>query len=116
MRTFYKNHFHSWKFKPNRLIFQGVDKAPPSPESFKGPEKQTEAQALNEVASQSPSQIFNDTISAGGAVQARYQGSTTILASLVNTDPIFTGQSGSSTTASTATTNNSGKNQAANQK
>jgi hypothetical protein len=100
--TFLKNQLYLVTLKPQRLVFQGVDKAPPSPESFKGPEKQSEASALNEVASQSPSQIFNDTISAGGVVQARYQGSTTVLANLAGTDPIFTGQS-TTTTSSNGT-------------
>lgn len=91
MNKIYHQHFQLKLLTPNRLVFQGVDKAPRSPENFKGPEQQTEAQAVNEVASQSPSQIFNDTISAGGAMQTQYTQGTTSIANLVTTDPIFTG-------------------------
>jgi hypothetical protein len=99
MNTIFLNsNTYKTSFKPKRLVFQGVDNAPRAPENFKGPEKQSEAAALNEVASQSPSQIFNDTISAGGAVQSRYQGGTTVLASLIKVDPLFTGQPANTTT------------------
>lgn len=94
----------SQSLQTHRLIFQNVDMAPPSPENFQNPEK-SEAAALNEVASQSPSQIFNDTMSKGGQAKQQYQGSTTALAALVKTDPLLTGQP--------ANTNNSNINQAA---
>lgn len=87
-------------FLAKRLIFQSVDKAPPSPENFQNKEKQASAA---EVASQSPSQIFNDTVSAGAAIATKYKQGTTTLVNLVNDDPIFTGQ-GFTTTTTTATT------------
>jgi|GEM_PF-6632319 len=99
MNTIFLNrHTYKTTFKPERLIFQGVDNAPRAPENFKGAEKQSEAAALNEVASQSPSQIFNDAISAGGAVQSSYQGGTTVLLNLIKVDPLFTGQQPANTT------------------
>ncbi|MCC6643938.1 hypothetical protein IT411_04270 [Candidatus Peregrinibacteria bacterium] len=90
-------------FLSKRLIFQGVDKAPPSPEDFKNKEKQSSAA---EVASQSPSQIFNDTISAGSAIKTRYNSGTTALANLVKTDPMFTGQGIIPSTSNTGTNPN----------
>lgn len=89
------------------MVFQGVDKAPPSSDTMKGPEAQTEAQAVSEVASQSPSQIFNDTISAGGSMQGQYTQGTSSLASLVTNDPIFTGNWTSTTTAAAPITTKS---------
>lgn len=96
-------HFHSEiTTSPRRLVYQGggMDKAPPSPEQFKSPEKQTMEDRLNEVSSQSPSQIFNDTISAGGAVKTRYAQNTAILAGLANDDPLGGGGGSTSTTTS----------------
>lgn len=87
-------------FLNKRLVFQGVDKAPPSPENFQNKEKQTSAA---EVASKSPSQIFNDTVSAGAVIATKYKQGTTTLVNLVNDDPVFTGQG--FTTTTTATTN-----------
>jgi hypothetical protein len=88
------------KTAPRRLVFQGggMDKAPPSPEQFQSPEKQSMEDRLNEVSSQSPSQIFNDTISAGSAIKTRYTQNTTILAGLANDDPLKSGGSSGSTT------------------
>ncbi len=97
-----KNHIQNL-FQDNKVIFQSLDKAPKTSESIKGPEKQTEAQALNEVASQSPSEIYSDTVSAGSAVKQQYTQNTTILANLLQTDPLFGGSSTSGTTANTST-------------
>ena len=106
MKHLSHQHFQKNIFTPKRLVFQGVDKAPPSPEHFTGPEQQSDAAARNEVASQSPSQIFNDTISAGGSMQGQYTQGTTTLANLVTNDPIFTGNwSAATTTTTTPSTN-----------
>ena len=75
-------------FTEKRLVFQKMDKAPKAPENFKSPEKQTEAAMLSEVASQTPSEIYSDTVSAGGAIAARHTKNTTILASLADSDPL----------------------------
>lgn len=83
--------FHS-NFLPKRLVYQGVDKAPPSPESFKGPEKQSQADAINEIAPQTPSEIVSNAVSTASAFKAGYTKGTQTLASLVNNDSIFTGQ------------------------
>jgi hypothetical protein len=71
-----------------RSIHQMSEASPKAPENFQNPEKQSEAAQINEVASQSPSQIFSDTISAGGAVKTRYAGSTTLLMALATVDPL----------------------------
>lgn len=102
------NKINQQIFLSKRLVFQGVDKAPPSPEDFKNKEKQASSA---EVASQSPSQIFADTVSAGAAIKTRYNSGTTALANLVKTDPMFTGQgiipsSSNSTTTTDPKTNN----------
>ncbi len=96
------NKFEKNFFLGKRLVFQGVDKAPPSPENFQNKEKQVSAA---EVASQSPSQIFNDTVSAGAVIATKYKQGTTTLVNLVNDDPVFTGQGFTTTTTTTATTN-----------
>lgn len=74
-----------------RLIFQNVDQAPRANDNFKGPEKQSEAQAVAEVASKSPSDIFNDTVSAGSSMQQQYTQGTVTVAKVVTTDPLFIG-------------------------
>ncbi len=79
---------------PSRLVFQNLDRAPKSQDTFKSPEQQTEAQAISEVASQSPGDIFNDTMGAGTGIKNQYAGGTIVLAGLINTDPIFTGNWG----------------------
>jgi len=81
-----------------RPVFQGVDNAPPSPEQFQGPEKQSMEDRLNEVAAQTPSEIYSDTISAGTAVKTRYAQNTTILANLATDDPLATNASGTAGT------------------
>lgn len=98
------------KTGPRRLVFQGggMDKAPPSPEQFQSPEKQSMEDRLNEVSSQSPSQIFNDTISAGSAIKTRYTQNTTILAGLANDDPLQSGGSSGSTAVTTTGTTAAG--------
>lgn len=101
MNFTYLQKINSNIFLNKRLVFQGVDKAPPSPENFKNKEKQASAA---EVASQSPSQIFNDTVSAGTAIATKYKQGTTTLVNLVNDDPIFTGQGFTTTTVATTTT------------
>jgi len=88
-------------FSPKRLIHQTSEMAPKASESMQGPEQKSEAVQLNEVAAQSPSQIFNDTVSAGTAIKTQFVGSMTILAALANTDPLG---SGGGTTTATATT------------
>lgn len=70
-------------FQPNRAIFQGVDKAPPSPESFKGPEKQSQQDAVNEVAQQSPSQIMSTAMGQGSAIKTKYVQNTQALAAII---------------------------------
>ena len=61
-------HFQSkFSFLPSRQVFQGVDKAPPSAENFKGPEKQSQSDAINEVAPQTPSEIVSNAVSAASA-------------------------------------------------
>lgn len=79
-------HLHSVRisFLPNRAIFQGADTAPPSPESFKGPEKQSQQDAVNEVAQQSPSQIMSTAMSHGAAIKTKYVQNTKILAAIIN--------------------------------
>ena len=70
-------------FLPNRAIFQGVDAAPPAPESFKGPEKQSQQDAVNEVAQQSPSQIMSSAMTHAAAVKTKYVANTQILAAII---------------------------------
>lgn len=94
-------------FQNNRVIFQSLDKAPKSSESIKGPEKQTEAQALSEVASQSPSEIYSDTVSAGSTIKQQYTQNTTILANIINNDPLFGSSSNAGTTSDNSNTANS---------
>lgn len=71
-------------FLPSRAVFQGVDQAPPSPESFKGPEKQSQQDAVNEVAQQSPSQIMSTAMSHGSAIKTKYVANTKALAAIIN--------------------------------
>jgi hypothetical protein len=71
-------------FLPNRAIFQGVDNAPPSPENFKGTEKQSQQDAVNEVAAQSPSQIASAAMSRGSAIHTKYVQNTQALAAIIN--------------------------------
>lgn len=87
-----KHYQNKFSFLPARIVFQGVDKAPPSPESFKGPEKQSQSDAINEVAPQTPSEIVSNAVSAASAIKTSYTQGTKSLASLVTNDPIFTGQ------------------------
>lgn len=80
--------------KAKRLVFQGgMDKAPKAPDNFKSPEKQSEAAMLSEVASQTPSEIYSDTVSVGGAIAARHTQNTTMLAGLATADPLPPGNS-----------------------
>ncbi len=74
-------------FRPSRLIFQDVDAAPPSPESFKGPEKQSQEDAVNEVARQTPSQIMSTAMSRGSAIKTKYVKSSQALAAVI-TQPV----------------------------
>jgi hypothetical protein len=90
------NHLHlnlhfpqnTIQIRPARLVYQMSEKAPRSPENFKGPEKQSEQVQLGEVASQSPSQIFNDTISAGASIKTQFVANTSLLAKLATVDPL----------------------------
>lgn len=79
-------HLQSAKisFFPKRPIFQGVDSAPPSPESFKGPEKQSQQDAINEVAPQTPSDIMSSAMGRAGAIQTKYVQNTKVLAAIIN--------------------------------
>ena len=87
-------HLHPGKisFTPKRIIFQSVDSAPPSPENFKGPEKQSQQDAVNEVAQQSPSQIMSTAVAHAAAVKTKYVANTTLLANIINgpiaSDPV----------------------------
>jgi len=76
--------FEKQSFRSKRLVFQGADKAPPSPESFKGPEKQSQQDAINEVAQQSPSQIMSTAMSRATAIKTKYVQNTGILAAIIN--------------------------------
>ena len=107
MNIYRLKHISAERIKPNRLVFKGIDAAPPSPENFTSPEKQSMEDRLNEVSAQSPSQIFNDTISAGSAVKTRYANNTSLLASLAGDDPLSAnpvGRGGGSSTATKLTT------------
>lgn len=99
MNKFIQHFRNNLMGKEHRIIFQHMDKAPKAPEHFQSPEKQGEAAMLSEVASQTPSEIYNDTVSAGGAIAARHTGNTTLLAGLANVDPLGgSGGSGGGTT------------------
>lgn len=103
----YKQNFSIVGF-PHRLVYMGgVDSAPPSPEHYNAPEKQSMEDKLNEVSAQSPGDIYNDTVSAGTAVKTKYASNTAVLASLANDDPLSsnpTGGGGGTTTTTTGGT------------
>lgn len=114
MNILFSNYDSISQIKSKRLVFQGgMDKAPKAPENFKSPEKQSEAAMLSEVASQTPSEIYSDTVSAGGAIAARHTQNTTMLAGLATANPLPPGNSsrgGSTGTGAdpNATTDNTG--------
>jgi hypothetical protein len=91
--SFQQNNFSLLGHK-TRLVYQKMSAAPKAPESFKSPEKQTEAAMISEVAGQTPGDIFNDAVSAGGTIAGRHTGNTQILAALANTDPLGGGGGG----------------------
>ncbi len=88
MNGIYQLHSQENPLLNKRWIHQMSEASPKAPENFQNPEKQSEAAQINEVASQSPSQIFSDTISKGGAVKTRYASSTTFLMALATVDPL----------------------------
>lgn len=88
MKFLQHKQFGSNTFKPSRAVFQGVDNAPPSPENFKNNEKQaSQADAIAEVAQQSPSQIMGGAVTKGGVIQTKYTKNTKILAKIID-DPL----------------------------
>ncbi len=103
---------------PKRLIFAGdaPSKGPgeKAPEATGGLKESSEAFSPAEVVSQTPSEIYNDTVSAGGAVSTKYTQGTTILANLISMgdnsgsaqDDNQTGATGT-TTSTDPTTNTS---------
>ena len=74
----------------NRFIFEaGNDAAPKASESVTGKEKQSDQDAINEVAAQSPSNIASSATTRAAAIQTRYTKNSQILANLIQTDPLL---------------------------
>ncbi len=85
--TIFKN-FSADSFWQKRLIYDN-EAAPPSPENFSNPEKQkAPGEAAREIASQSPSDIVSNAMSAGGATKSKYATKTQNLANLIDENPL----------------------------
>jgi hypothetical protein len=82
--------YPKFQFFGKRFVFQGASEAAPrAPENFNTNEKQSDQDAINEVAPQSPSQIMSSAMSRATVVKTRFQKNTKILADLINTDPLL---------------------------
>ena len=92
-------------FQTKRLVFAG-EAAPPSPETFKAPDKKSDAEIASEVGPISPSQIASQAATRTGFIKTKYTNYTMILAGLMS----GTGRSSSTTGASqTSNSQNAGK-------
>ena len=83
---------------PKRLVYGEMMSENPSrtdvvSDKISGKEAISTEVGVNEVAAQSPSQIFHGTMSAGAAIKKKYTQSTTNLASLINDNPLGGGGS-----------------------